>query len=156
MSIMFLFAERFGRATAMFGTRIVSVTGALLAAAGLAWISSGAPPLPMWSVVAGTAVFGLGVSVSVATLTNAAVVAVPAGCAGAASGLNHAAVRAAGLFAVALLGSIAAPGPDNVVSDAGVQRAMATCCAIVGLGGVVGSALLRNEEPGGLPATESR
>ena len=46
---------------------------------------------------------------AVSALTHAAVMAKPADCAGAATWLNHAVVRAAGVMAVAALGSIATP-----------------------------------------------
>ena len=151
MSLMLLFAERLGRLTAPVGTRAMIVAGTLSAAAGIAWMGSASHPLPFWShIIVGTSVFGLGVSVAVAALTHAAVAAVPDTCAGAASGLNHAVVRAAGLVAVAVLGSIAAPGVSDAVSAEGVQRAMIVCAAVVAVGGVAGGALLRNDEPGGV------
>jgi hypothetical protein len=157
MSIMLFLAERFGRLAAAFGTRALIVVGALAAASGIAWMGNGPHPLPFWSgIVAGTAVFGLGISLTVSALTNAAVAAVPESCAGAASGLNHATVRAAGLCAVALLGSIAAPGWSDAVSADGVRRAMLICAAIVATGGLGGSVLLRDDAPGGLtPSDES-
>lgn len=150
-SLMLLLAERFGRLTPVFGTRALIVTGALLAAAGIGWMGARSHPLPFWShIIVGTALFGLGLSVAASALTHAAVAAVPETYAGAASGLNHAVVRAAGLVAVALLGSIAAPGVAEMVSAEGVQRAMILCALVVGIGGVWGSALLRDEAPGGL------
>ena len=155
MSIMLFLAERFGRLTAAFGTRALIVVGALAAASGIAWIGNSEHPLPFWSgIVAGTALFGLGISLTVSALTNAAVAAVPESCAGAASGLNHATVRAAGLFAVALLGSIAAPGLSDVVSADGVRQAMMICAAVVATGGIGGSVLLRDDAPGGLTPSD--
>jgi predicted MFS family arabinose efflux permease len=151
ISVMLLFAERFSLLTASMGTRSLIVTGALAAAGGIAWMCTSSPPLPFWShLIPGTALFGLGISLSVSALTNAAVAAVPDTCAGVASGLNHAVVRAAGMIAVALLGSIAAPGISDVVSGEGVQRAMMICAAVVATGGVAGAALLRDHEPGGM------
>ena len=105
MSASLLLAERFGTLAARIGTRPLVVTGAVAAAAGLAWIAASPHPVPFWSrMMVGTGLFGLGLSIAVSTLTHAAVAAVPVTCAGAASGLNHAVVRAAGLAAVALLG----------------------------------------------------
>jgi MFS family permease len=151
MSLMLLFAERFGRLTASIGTRSLMVVGSLSAAAGIVWTAYGGHPIPFWShIVVGTGLFGLGVSLAVSALTHAAVAAVPETCAGAASGLNHAVVRAAGLVAVALLGSIAAPGLSDAVSADGVRRALIICAGIVASGGVVGSLMIRDEEPGGV------
>jgi hypothetical protein len=107
--------------------------------------------VPFWSgLIAGTGLLGLGLSLAVSALTHAAVAAVPDTCAGAASGLNHAVVRAAGLVSVALLGSIAAPGLSDAVTAEGFQRAMIMCAAVVAAGGVAGAVLLRDEEPGGV------
>jgi MFS family permease len=144
MSAMLLLAERFGRLATVVGSRSLVVTGATCASAGIAWIALSPHPVPLWPhMLVGTAVFGLGVSLAVSTLTHAAVAAVPATCAGTASGLNHAVVRAAGLVAVALLGSIAAPGVSDAISADGFRRAMVAGAAVVGAGGVAGALLLR-------------
>ena len=154
MSVMLMFAERFGRLATSFGTRSLIISGAVLSASGIGWIGSSPHPLPFWShIMGGTALFGLGISVAVSALTHAVVAAVPDTCAGAASGLNHAVVRMAGLVAVALLGSIAAPDVSDAVSPDGVRCAMIVCAIVVGIGGVWGSVLMRNEEPGGLESS---
>lgn len=151
MSMMLLLAERFGRFTKAVGTRWVIVTGAVAGAAGIGWMAAGSHPLPFWShIVAGSALFGLGVSLAVSALTNAAVAAVPEACAGAASGLNHAVVRAGGLIAVALLGAIAAPGVSDGIAPEGFRRALIVCAAVVAAGGLWGSFAIRDDEPGGL------
>jgi hypothetical protein len=153
MSVALLLAERFGRLATLVGSRTLVVCGAVSGSAGLAWIASSPHPVPFWShLMVGTGLFGFGVSVAVSPLTHAAVAAVPATCAGAASGLNHAVVRAAGLVAVALLGSVAAPGVSDVVSADGFQRAMLVCTAIVAVGGVAGTSLLSEQAPGGITA----
>jgi MFS family permease len=153
ISIMLLFAERFGRLTSAVGTRWLVMGGALSAAAGIAWIGSAPHPVPFWShIIVGTALFGLAISAAVSALTHAAVAAVPEEFAGAASGLNHAVVRAAGLMSVALLGSIAAPGASDVISAEGFQRAVLLCAAIVAAGGLAGSVRLRDEDAGGVAA----
>jgi MFS family permease len=151
MSLMLLLAERFGTLTAVVGARPLAVSGALSAALGIGWIGSTPHPVPFWShIIVGSALFGLGISLAVSALTHAAVAAVPETCAGAASGLNHAVVRAAGLVAVAFLGSLAAPGISDVISAEGFQRSLLTCAAMVAAGGVLGSALLRDAAPGGI------
>jgi MFS family permease len=156
MSVMLLFAERFGKLTAVVGTRPLVVAGAFAASAGIAWMGGSPHPVPFWShLMVGTALFGLGVSAAVSTLTHAAVAAVPESCAGVASGFNHAVVRAAGLLAVAALGSVAAPGVSDAISAEGFQRAMLTCAAIVAVGALAGTAHLRDDEPGALSATSS-
>ena len=98
----------------------------------------------------GTTVFGLGVSLAVSPLTNCAVSAVPESCAGAASGLNHATVRASGLLAIAALGFIAGDTESNGVSIEGFRRAMMICGLVVGSGGLAGGLWISDSEPGGL------
>jgi hypothetical protein len=153
-SLMLLLAERFGRLTAVIGTRPLVFIGAAAAAGGLVWLALGTHPLSFWARLRpGSALVGLGVSLAVSPLTHAAVAAVPETCAGAASGLNHAVVRVAGLVAVALLGSIAAPGFSERVSADGVRFAMLVAAAVVAAGGVAGGLLLRDDEPGGIEAS---
>ena len=90
-------------------------------------------------------------SVAVSALTHAAVAAVPADCAGAASGLNHAVVRAAGVMAIAVLGSIATGGESEVMSTEGFRHALWLCAVVVAVGGIAG-AQLREREAGGVAA----
>jgi MFS family permease len=154
ISIMLLFAERFGRLTSSVGTKWLVMGSALPAAGGIAWIGSASHPVPFWShIILGTTLFGLGISIAVSALTNAAVAAVPERYAGAASGLNHAIVRAAGLIAVALLGSIASPGASEAISADGFRRAVLLCAVVVAAGGLAGSARLRDHEAGGVIPT---
>jgi MFS family permease len=149
VSIMLLLAERFGRLATRVGTRVPIIAGAVCAAAGIFWMALGPHPLAFWSrLIVGTALFGLGISLAVSALTHAAVAAVPDTCAGAASGLNHAVVRAAGLVAIAVLGSLAAPGASDAISAEGFRRAMTICAAVVGIGGVLGATALRDDAPG--------
>jgi MFS family permease len=151
MSVMLFFAEPFGRLAGLIGTRALILAGAIAAAGGIAWMGVSAHPLPFWShIMLGTGVFGLGLSLAVSALTNAAVAAVPDACAGAASGLNHAVVRGAGLLAVAAVGSISAPGSADAISVEGFQRALLVCAAVVAAGGIGGTLLLSDHEPGGL------
>jgi MFS family permease len=153
MSTMLFFAERFGRLTAFIGARRLIAAGTLSATAAIACLGVSGHPLRFWpQMVLGTGLFGFGTSLAVSALAHAAAAAVPDKCAGAASGLNHAVLRVAGLAAVALLGSIAAPGVSDVVSAEGVQRALLICSGIVAVGGLAGSSLLRDDEAGGLMA----
>lgn len=157
ISLMLLLAEPFARLTSRVGTRGLVTAGSIVAGAGVMWVATGPHPLPFWSrIVVGTSVFGLGISMAASALTHAAVSAVPEDCAGAASGLNHAMVRAAGVVSIALLGSLAAEGQPNGVSVRGFQRAAITCGVFVAVFGVAGGAALRDEEPGGLTAANAR
>ena len=151
LSVMMFFAPPFGRAATNVGTRALLAAATAVSAAGLLWLGLGPHPLPFWShMLVGTALFGAGVSIAASALTHAAVSAVPETCAGAASGLNHATVRAAGLVAIALLGTVAAGNGGEDITPEGFTRAMWVCAAIVGIAGLGGSLLVRDEAPGGL------
>jgi hypothetical protein len=56
----------------------------------------------------------------------------------------------AGLIAVALLGTVAAPGASDAVTTDGFRRAMLVCSAVVAVVGIAGAAFVRDDEPGGL------
>lgn len=156
ISVMLLLAERFSRLTASVGTKTLVVAGSLIAAGGVAWIAMAPEPIPFWShIIGGTSVFGLGMSLTVSGLTNAAVAAVPENCSGAAAGLNHAVVRGAGLIAVATVGAIASPGASDLISTEAFRHAVLICAAIVASGSFAG-AMLRNHEAGGVTPETSR
>ena len=151
ISVILFGAGLLGRVTARFGSRLVLTTAAGIAASGVLWLATGPHPLSFTTrLIPAMLVFGLGISVGVAPLTQAAVSAVPEHCAGSASGLNHATVRAAGLIAIAVLGALAAPGSSQSVSPDGVRTALLVCAAVVGLVGVASGALVRDDRPGGL------
>jgi hypothetical protein len=155
ISVMLFFAEPFGRMAARAGTRRLIVLGSAAAAAGILWMAAGPHPLAFWSrIVVGTTIFGLGISLAVAPLTYAAVSAVPESCAGAASGFNHATVRASGLLAIALLGFVAGDTQSNAVSVEGFSDAMLICGLVVGAGGLGGGLRISDTEPGGLGRAE--
>jgi MFS family permease len=149
ISLMLFLAEPFGRMAPRAGTHRVVALGSVVAAAGILWLATGSHPLAFWSrIILGTSIFGLGVSVAASSLTHAAVSAVPEKCAGVASGFNHATVRAAGLLAIALLGSIAADGER--MGPEGFRRALVLCGIVVAVLGVTAGLVIRNDAPGGL------
>jgi MFS family permease len=151
ISIMLFGAGLLGRMTARFGSRLVLTTAAGIAASGVVWLATGPHPLSFTTrLIPAMLLFGLGISVAVAPLTQAAVSAVPEHCAGSASGLNHATVRAAGLIAIAALGALAAPDGSQSVSPEGLRTALLVCAAVVGLVGAASGALVRDDRPGGL------
>jgi hypothetical protein len=99
----------------------------------------------------GSSVFGLGAALTVSALTQVAVGSVPESCAGLASGLNHATVRAAGLIAIALLGSMAAAGSGEI-STAGLQQALLVCGGVIAIVGGTSAFFVDDRAPGGLEA----
>ncbi len=101
-----LFARRAGLLGDRIGVRPMLVAGsAVVAIAGL--VFAAAPP-GLAGALAPVVLLAAGMALVVAPLTTAVMNAAPDALAGAASGLSNAASRLAGLFAVALVGAIAA------------------------------------------------
>jgi EmrB/QacA subfamily drug resistance transporter len=117
--MIFLFAKRFGALADRFGARLFMGIGPLVAAAGLAvllTLQASGPYVP--TVVVGTAVLGLGLSVSVAALTATVVGAVDQSHDGVASGINNAVARVGGLVAIAVIGAAVASRFSSTVHRA--------------------------------------
>jgi MFS family permease len=150
--MMLAFSERFGRLATRHGPRRLLTAGAVASGAGILWLATGVDPLAFWTrIVPGTALFGLGLAIAVAPMTHAAVSSVPHDCAGAASGVNNAVVRAAGFLAVALLGTLASADPeDGGMSAHSFRHALTVCGGLVLVGGTLASQLIRDRQRGGL------
>jgi predicted MFS family arabinose efflux permease len=88
------------------GPRGLLVVGSLLVAASAAGLAVGAADY--WiGVVAPIAILSVGMALVVAPLTTAVMVSAPDNQSGAASGVNNAASRLAGLFAITIIGAVA-------------------------------------------------
>ena len=96
-----------GALSARIGARPLLVAGPLLSALGFALLAVPSIGRPYWKTyLPGATVLGLGMGTTVAPLTAAVMGAVEPRHAGAASGINNAIARAAGLLAVAALGVV--------------------------------------------------
>jgi hypothetical protein len=82
------------------GPRMLLTPGSMLVSAGFALLSLGDVVFP------GIVTLGLGMAMIVAPLTTAVMTSLDTGHAGLASGVNNAVARVAGLFGVAVLGTI--------------------------------------------------
>jgi len=131
----------FGRLSARVGARAMMTVGPLVAAAGFALmlrITADADYLTQ--VLPAVALFGLGMSITVAPLTATILGAIDSARSGIASAVNNAVSRVAGLVAVALAGS-AGGAMSSVEAFHGLVGAAALAVAI---GGVVSGIGIRN------------
>lgn len=134
-----------GKIAQLTGPRLPMTVGPLVAGAGLALMVRIVPGAGYVSaVLPAVLVFGLGMTITVAPLTAAALGAVGPEHAGTASGVNNAVARVAGLLAVAVLPVVAGieVGPGQPLGD-GFGTAMAISAACCAAGGLVAAVSIR-------------
>jgi EmrB/QacA subfamily drug resistance transporter len=118
-----------GRLAAHFGARTLLVAGPALAAAGFAALAWRANVADYWTgAFPGLALLSIGMGLAVAPLTDAVLGAVNEEFEGAASGINNAVARVAGLLAVALVGFVL-KGSDPAEILAGYRMALMVASA---------------------------
>jgi EmrB/QacA subfamily drug resistance transporter len=140
--VMLLFSARAGALAGRIGPRLPMTVGPLVSAAGLLLLLR-VDATTSWlvDVLPAMLVFGAGLALTVAPLTATVLDAAPDRYAGAASGVNNAVARAAGLLAVAVVPGLAGITGDDytdpVAFDAGFRIAM-----MIGAGLLVAAALM--------------
>jgi MFS family permease len=106
--VMLLLSARFGALSQRTGPRPLMTLGSVLAAAGLVLaLRIGPDASYLGDVLPAVVVLGLGLACAVAPLTAAVLGAAPVHLAGAASGINNATARSAGLLAIAVVPTVA-------------------------------------------------
>jgi EmrB/QacA subfamily drug resistance transporter len=152
--IMFALSSRSGALAARIGPRLQMTAGPLIAACGLLLMLRIGPEAPyVTDVLPAVLVFGFGLTTMVAPLTATVLAAAPGEHAGAASGVNNAVARTAGLLAVALLPAIAGLTGD-VYRDperfaAGFHTATLIGVGMLVIGGLLSAVGISNHEDEG-------
>jgi EmrB/QacA subfamily drug resistance transporter len=142
--VMFALSPRVGRLSMRYGPRFFMGIGPLVAAAALAWLMRLRPGFSYWiELLPPLVVFSVGLSMIVAPLTATVLADAGERDAGIASGVNNAVARVAGLLGIAVVGAAVA-GADNRLDTSGYRLAMAITAVLVGAGGVIGLAGIRN------------
>jgi EmrB/QacA subfamily drug resistance transporter len=140
--IMLALSARSGALAARIGPRLQMTAGPLIAACGLLLMLRIGPDTSYWTdVLPAVVVFGLGLTTLVAPLTATVLASAPGAHAGAASGVNNAVARTAGLLAVALLPPIAGLTGD-VYRDPSAFEAGFHMAVWIGAGMLVAGGLL--------------
>jgi hypothetical protein len=154
--LMLLLSARAGALATVVGPRLPMTFGPLICAAALVLasrIGPGASYVP--DVLPAVTLLGLGLSLTVAPLTSTALGAVDVRHAGAASGVNNAVARTAGLLAVAvlpLLSGIGSSLTDPATLDPAFGTSMLICAALMVAGALVAAVGLPRRQPRAVPA----
>jgi EmrB/QacA subfamily drug resistance transporter len=106
-AVMFTLSRRWGALSDRIGPRLLMGAGPIVAGLGLIWMGQLDAHVNYFTdLLPAVLVFALGLSMTVAPLTNTVLGSVPQHHAGVASGTNNAISRVAGLLAIATVGAI--------------------------------------------------
>ncbi len=142
--VMFVLSPRVGRLAMRYGPRAFMGVGPLVAAGALVALERLRPGFSYWTELLPPLLgFAFGLSLIVAPLTATVLADAGEQDAGIASGVNNAIARVAGLLGIAIVGASVA-GADNTLDVSGYRLAMLITAALVGVGGLVGLAGIRN------------
>jgi EmrB/QacA subfamily drug resistance transporter len=155
--LMLLLSARAGALAQRVGPRWLMTGGTLTSAAGVLLLTRIGPHTSyLADVVPGVAVFGLGLSATVAPLTATVLASADVRHAGVASGVNNAVARAAGLLSVAglpLAVGLTGAGLSAAAFEGGFRAAMVVCAGLLAAGAALSAVTIDNNvlrpPPGG-------
>ncbi len=149
--IMFALSRRFGALADRYGPRLFMGVGPLIAAAGiLLLLRAGMHASYLGDLLPALAIFGLGLSATVAPLTAAVLADADETDAGIASAVNNAVARVAGLVGISVTGVVVASRltgdtfTANAQSVRAFHEAIVICAALVAAGGIAGALGITN------------
>ncbi|MFF9058842.1 MFS transporter [Streptomyces sp. NPDC014882] len=150
--LMLLLSARSGQLAERIGPRLPLTAGPLLAAAGMLLMLRVGPGASYPAdVLPAVLVLGLGLVTLVAPLTATVLASVDVSRAGLASGVNNAAARAAGLFAVAALPLLTGMGAEAYRSadafDDAFGQAMLWCAGALAVASLIAFTTVRRPPP---------
>ncbi|WP_371495425.1 MFS transporter [Kitasatospora sp. NBC_00374] len=148
--LMLALSSRAGRLGKEIGPRLPLFLGPMICAAGVLLMLRIGPDASYWTdVLPAVTVLGAGMTLLVAPLTATVLAAVDVRRAGIASGVNNAAARAAGLFAVAALPALSGLSGEAYQVPAEVDDAFGTamliCAGLLAAGGLLALATVRSD-----------
>ena len=144
--VMFVLSPRVGRLSMRYGPRLFMGAGPLVTAVGVIPMVRLKPGFDYWTeLLPPLLVFSVGLSMIVAPLTSTVLADAGERDAGIASGVNNAVARVAGLLGIAVVGAAIA-GSSNQLDMPGYRMAMWITAALVGAGGIIGFAGIRNRQ----------
>jgi EmrB/QacA subfamily drug resistance transporter len=142
--VMFALSPRVGRLSMRFGPRLFMGVGPLVAGVALLALVRLGRDLDYWvELLPPLLLFSVGLSMIVAPLTATVLADVGEHDSGIASGVNNAVARVAGLLGIAVVGALVA-GSENQLDLTGFRMSMLITALLVGAGGAVGLAGIRN------------
>ena len=151
-AVMLAGSARVGAAAARWGPRPFMTAGPVVAAGGLLLMLRIGPDATWGTeVLPAVIVFGIGLTLTVAPLTAAVLMAAPASHAGVASGVNNAVARTAGLLAIAVLPLAVGLSDQSyrnpVLFDRAFDRGMVIAALLLVVGGALSALLVGGREP---------
>jgi EmrB/QacA subfamily drug resistance transporter len=146
--VMLLLAARFGRLADRNGPRLYLAVGPAVMATGMLLWELITSRTSWLALGAGTLVFSLGLSVTVAPITATALAAVPSEHAGLAAGVNNTVARIGGLVAVAVVGLVVAVVGGGLTVGS-FRAGMTLAAGLTFAGAAVGGAFLPSRTPRG-------